>query len=115
VVEVADAGRCRWKTENENHNVLKTKGYHLTHNFGHGKAHIASVLLTLNLLAFLFHTVLGLVDGDYQRIRAQRRTRKGFFQDILALTKYLWFDSWQALLAFMLKGSNQKNKKLNTS
>ncbi|MEO0521251.1 MAG: ISNCY family transposase, partial [Cyanobacteria bacterium P01_A01_bin.116] len=75
----------------------------------------ASVLLTLNLLAFLFHTVLGLVDGDYQRIRAQRRTRKGFFQDILALTKYLWFDSWQALLAFMLKGSNQKNKKLNTS
>ena len=115
VVEVADAGRCRWKTENENHNVLKTKGYHLTHNFGHGKAHLASVLLTLNLLAFLFHTVLGLVDDQYQRIRAQRRTRKGFFQDILALTKYLWFESWQALLAFMLKGSKQKHRKLNTS
>lgn len=115
VVEVADAGRCRWKTENENHNVLKTKGYHLTHNFGHGKKHLASLLLTLNLLAFLFHTVLGLVDDDYQRIRKQRRTRKGFFQDILALTKYLWFESWQALLAFMLKGSNQKKNTVNTS
>ena len=115
VVEVADAGRCRWKTALENHNVLKPKGYRLPHNFGHGKAHLASVLLTLNLLAFLFHTVLGLVDDQYQRIRAQRRTRKGFFQDILALTKYLWFESWQALLAFMLKGSKQKHRKLNTS
>ena len=55
---VAAAGRCRWKTENENHNVLKTKGYHLEHNFGHGQQHLAACLLTLNLLAFLFHTVL---------------------------------------------------------
>jgi hypothetical protein len=26
VVLVTAAGQCRWKTENENHNVLKTKG-----------------------------------------------------------------------------------------
>jgi hypothetical protein len=39
-------------------------------------------------LAFLFHTVLTLVDRSYQRIRRQRGTRKGFFKDILALTKY---------------------------
>ena len=115
VVEVADAGRCRWKTENENHNVLKTKGYHLTHNFGHGKENLSSVLLTLNLLAFLFHTVLGLVDQQYQRIRKQRRTRKGFFQDILTLTKYLWFESWQALLVFMIKDANPRKNKANTS
>lgn len=58
VAQVVAAGRSRWKTENENHNVLKTKGYHLEHNFGHGQEHLASFLLTLNLLAFLFHTVL---------------------------------------------------------
>ena len=102
VIEVANAGRCRWKTENENHNVLKTKGYHLEHNFGHGKQHLATLLLTLNLLAFLFHTVLGLADERYQAIRQIRGTRQGFFQDILALTKYLYFDSWNALLEFML-------------
>lgn len=102
VIEVATAGRCRWKTENENHNVLKTKGYHLEHNFGHGKQHLATLLLTLNLLAFLFHTVLGLADERYQAIRQIRGTRQGFFQDILALTKYLYFDSWNALLEFML-------------
>jgi hypothetical protein len=102
---VAAAGRSRWKTENENHNLLKTKGYHLEHNFGHGQNHLAACLLTLNLLAFLFHTVLQLTDTDYQHIRQKRGTRKGFFQDILSLTKYLLFDSWQSLIEFMLYGS----------
>jgi hypothetical protein len=49
VPQLTSAGRSRWKTENENHNVLKTKGYHLEHNFGHGQHHLATVLLTLNL------------------------------------------------------------------
>jgi hypothetical protein len=56
----------------------------------------------LNLLAFLFHTVLHLVDALYQQIRQLRGNRKGFFQDILSLTKYLWFESWAALIDFML-------------
>ena len=37
VAEVVEAGRSRWKVENENNNTLKTKGYHFTHNFGHGQ------------------------------------------------------------------------------
>ncbi len=105
VIEVCRAGRGRWRTENENHNVLKNRGYHLEHNFGHGQQHLASLLLTLNLLAFLLHTVLHLVDERYQRVRCQRGTRKGFFQDILSLTKYLLFESWHHLLDFMLDDS----------
>jgi hypothetical protein len=31
VTELAASGRARWKTENENYNVLKNKGYHLEH------------------------------------------------------------------------------------
>ena len=49
-------------TSNENNNTLKTKGYHLEHNFGHGKQYLSNLLLTLNLLAFLFHTVLEIFD-----------------------------------------------------
>jgi hypothetical protein len=109
VSQVVRAGRCRWKTENENHNVLKTKGYHLEHSFGHGQNQLATTLLTLNLLAFLFHTVLHLVDKSYQRIRKQRGTRRGFFQDILSLTKYFLFDSWQHLIDFMLSDSPLPN------
>jgi hypothetical protein len=36
-VIIVQAGRSRWKVENENNNVLKTKGYHLEHSCGHGK------------------------------------------------------------------------------
>ena len=106
VFQVVSAGRSRWKTENENHNVLKTKGYHLEHNFGHGQRHLSTVLLTLNLLAFLFHTVLHLADLSYQQIRQKRGTRKGFFQDTLSLTKYFLFNSWQHLIDFMLSDSD---------
>ena len=102
VAEIVEAGRCRWKTENENHNVLKTKGYNLEHNFGHGQKHLSSTLLSLNLLAFLFHTILHLIDSRYQEIRRKRGTRRGFFQDILSLTKYFIFKSWQHLIEFML-------------
>ena len=62
VVEVSAAGGCCWKTKNESYNVLKTKGYCLEHNFEHGEKNLPKVLLTLNLLASLFHTVLQLVD-----------------------------------------------------
>jgi hypothetical protein len=102
IAEVVESGRCRWKTENENHNELKTKGYNLEHNFGHGQKHLSSTLLSLNLLAFLFHTVLQLIDSSYQEIRRKRGTRRGFFQDILSLTKYFIFKSWQHLIEFML-------------
>jgi hypothetical protein len=98
-------GANRWKTESGNHNVLKNRGYHLEHNFGHGLHHLSMFLLTLNLLAFLFHTVLGLVDQHYQRICQQRGTRRGFFQDLLSLTKYLLFEGWEHLLEFLLDES----------
>lgn len=103
VIPIVEAGRARWKVENENNNVLKTKGYHLEHNFGHGQQHLASFLLTLNLLAFLFHTVLELVDAKYRLLRQHLATRRTFFNDIQTLTRYLYFDSWQHLLDFMIK------------
>ena len=103
VAEIIRAGRARWKVENENNNTLKTKGYNLTHNFGHGKQHLSTLLATLNLLAFLFHTTLDLLDSSYQRIR-QFLPRKTFFDDLRALTRYLCFDSWEALMTFMIKG-----------
>jgi len=96
-------GRTHWKIENENNNVLKNRGYHLEHNFGHGKKHLSSFLLTLNLLAFLFHTVLELVDEKYQLLREELSARKTFFNDIRALLRYLLFESWEHLLDFMLE------------
>jgi len=94
-------GRARWKVENENNNVLKNKGYHIEHNFGHGSQHLASLLLSLNLLAFLFHTVLDLVDEQYRAIRQALGRRQTFFQDLEALLRYLVFETWEDVFAFM--------------
>jgi hypothetical protein len=104
VVKVVSSGRARWKTENENHNLLKTKGYHIEHNFGHGKKYLASIFLTLNILSFLFHSVLGLFDHYYLLVRQALGTRKTFFDDVRALTRYTCFSSWDALLDFMARG-----------
>jgi len=103
VAAIVAAGRARWKVENEHNNVLKTKGYHLEHNFGHGQQYLAAVLVTLNLLAFLFHTVLGLLDANYQLLRTTLGARQTFFNDIRTLTRYFVFDSWDHLLAFMIQ------------
>ena len=83
---------------------MKTKGYHFEHNFGHGTKNLSSVLATLILLAFLFHTVLEHVDKCYQLLRSALSSREMFFDDIRALTRYICFESWQLMLEFMLKG-----------
>jgi hypothetical protein len=108
VVDIVRAGRTRWKIENENNNTLKNHGYHLEHNFGHGIQYLSQLLITLNLLAFLFHTVLDIMDQKYQMLREKLPTRKIFFEHIRALTTYMFFTNWDALLQFMLDGLNKR-------
>ena len=98
------AARARWKIENENNNVLKTRGYHLEHNFGHGKKHLASLLLTMNLLAFAFHTLLEVTDSSYRLVRTAVGARRKFFQHLEALTAYWFFENWERLMDFMMRG-----------
>jgi hypothetical protein len=104
VVPIVRDGRARWKSENETNNVLKTKGYHLEHNFGHGEQFLANFMITLNLLAFLFHTLLDLLDEQYRALRLELVARKDFFNDLRALLRYMLFDNWNHLMHFMLVG-----------
>lgn len=104
VKPIIQAGRARWKTENENHNTLKNHGYHLEHNFGHGQHYLASVLIVLNVLAFLLHTVMDLTSEKYRQLRQELGARMAFFDDFRTLTRYLRFTSWDNLLDFMLNG-----------
>jgi hypothetical protein len=103
VEDVADAGRARWKVENEGFNVLKNQGYEFEHNFGHGHQHLSSVLLTMLFLAFLFHSVLHLTCTMYQAIRQALGARRNFFNDLRALTRYLYFSNWDDMIAFMFQ------------
>ena len=104
VAGLVAAGRARWKIENENNNVLKNRGYHLEHNFGHGKEHLSSLLATMNLLAFGLHTLLELADDSYRLIRATVGARRKFFTHLEALTTYVYFETWERLMDFMMRG-----------
>lgn len=99
VAELAACGRARWKIENETFNVLKTKGYHLEHNFGHGHDNLAAVLATLNLLAFACHTVCDLAETAWRQAMSTLGRRTRFFETLRSLTVYLVFPSWPDLLA----------------
>ena len=104
VAELAACGRARWKIENETFNTLKTKGYNLEHNFGHGKQHLAEFLATLNLIAFAMHTVADLADALWRAARKAVGTRKRFFEDLRALTTYLVFPTWALLVETLTAG-----------
>ena len=114
VDKIVKAGRSRWKIENEGNNVLKNHGYNLEHNFGHGQDNLCEFLLSLNLLAFLFHTVLDLVNPTYQKIRDLLVTRSTFFNDIRILLKYFWFKDWSDLFLFIVT-ENIPLKPVNSS
>jgi hypothetical protein len=68
------------------------------------KKNLSNLLLSLNLLAFLFHTLLELYDPRYRMIRQTLPRRDRFFNDVKALTQYMLFESWEALMLFMLEG-----------
>ena len=62
-------------------------------------------MLSLNLLAFLFHTVMEWSDDKYSLLRQVLARRQTFFDDIRALTRYIMvFESWSHLIDFMIDG-----------
>ena len=47
VREIVRGGRCKWKIENEVFNTLKNQGYHIEHNYGHGKKNLGCATILL--------------------------------------------------------------------
>lgn len=97
VADHAASGRSRWKVENETFNVLKTGGYHLEHNYGHGKKNLSALLVTFNLLAFAFHTVCDQAEETWRKARAKAGSRAQFFARLVAATSFLIFPDWEDL------------------
>jgi hypothetical protein len=77
---------ARWKIENESFNTLKTNGYNLEHNFGHGQHHLSAVLAILNLTAFALHTVAELLVALWRNALHHIGARTRFFAHLRAIT-----------------------------
>ena len=102
IAEIVACARARWKIENESFNVLKANGYHLEHNFGHGKQNLAMVFAAMNLLAFAIHTVCDCLEQLWIEARTAKRARKRFFEHIRTITAYLVFPDWQTLMQTLI-------------
>jgi len=103
VIEIASCGRARWKIENENNNTIKTKGYNLEHNFGHGNRYLSQTLCSLNILTFLFHTIQEFIDEQYIELRSLTNTRVEFFEELRAVSTYILFKNFELMLEWMIK------------
>ncbi len=95
---IVKGGRARWKIENEGFNTLKNHGYHLEHNFGHGKKNLSECFFLLNLLAFFFHQIFELTDLTYMKARSEFSARVEFWNIIRSIFKLFIFESWGQVL-----------------
>lgn len=93
VEKVMQAGRGRWKIENETFNTLKNQGYHFEHNYGHGYENLASVLALLMFLAFTVDQILQRSWLLFQQVRAGLRTKAKLWDSLRSLFKVLIFPS----------------------
>ncbi len=106
VGELVRIGRCRWKIENETFNTLKNQGYHLEHNFGHGKKHLSVNFFLLNLLAFFMHQIFELTDLLYQECRRAFGSRRNLWDHLRVSIRLLLFPDWETLLRRNLRPSD---------
>jgi hypothetical protein len=101
LVDLAKAGRARWKIENEHIQTLKIGGYRLEQNFGHGKRHLSNLLASMNILAFLVHTAFEFLDTRYRTLRFRYGSRVAFFQRFATLLEWALFENWDHVIAVM--------------
>jgi hypothetical protein len=85
LIELAEAGRARWKIENETFNTLKNQDYKLEHNFGHGKYYLSTVLALLMFLAFFVDQITRAFDQSFELALKEAKTLRDFRQKVRVL------------------------------
>lgn len=102
VAEIVRVGRAKWKVENEQFNVQKNGGYHLEHNYGHGKQHLSAVFYYLNVVAYLTHVILARGDQLLQQCRARISRREEMWNVIRTMMNFVVWESWRQMLEYIL-------------
>ena len=111
VIEIVNAGRCRWKIENECFNTLKNQGYNISHNYGHGTENLSYNMYLLTLLAFSFHQVFELTDGVYQECRKNSGSKRYMWEKFRSAIRHFNIYSWDTLMDFILHKERYFNEK----
>lgn len=100
-------GRSRWRIENETFNTLKNQGYHLEHNYGHGKVRLCTVLATLMLLAFLVDQIQQACCPLFRAVLAQLGSRRELWDQLRSHFRHFMFTSFRQLWTTVLTGAGR--------
>jgi len=102
-VELVAVARSRWKVENETFNTLKNQGYHLEHNYGHGKKYLSTNFALLTLLAFLTDQMAQHCDPYFEKALNSRKTKKGLWEKIRQVFDLIPCMSMNVIYRFICK------------
>ena len=102
--DVMRGGRARWKIENETFNTLKTQGYRLEHNYGHGQQHLATVFALLMMLAFFIDQIQESSCQLFRQARRRFRSRTSLWDKMRALFTSYFIDDWMFFWQSIIRG-----------
>lgn len=85
VIQIMQAGRSRWKIENETFNTLKNQGYGFDHNYGHGQQYLATTLAYLMLMAFTTDQLIQWCSQPFQVLWKEAKTKAKLWYTFRAL------------------------------
>lgn len=103
IEDLVAVARSRWKIENETFNTLKNQGYHLEHNYGHGKKYLATNFAILTFLAFLTDQIAQHLDKDFQEAKTVCKSFKSLWEKIRSIFYLLPTMSMNAIYRFIIK------------
>lgn len=101
--EFVAVARSRWKVENETFNTLKNQGYHLEHNYGHGKKYLATNFALLTILAFLVDQITQHLDTYFNKVWDKWGSKKLTWQKIREIFNHFPCASMNAIYRFLVK------------
>jgi len=103
VLQISQAGRARWKVENETFNTLKNLGYNFEHSYGHGKQHLSTIFCLLMMLAFLVDQIQESCCTVFQSCKERKGTYRGLWEAMRTLFQEVALGSWERFYDLLLK------------
>jgi len=108
VYTIMRGGRARWKIENETFNTLKNQGYHLEHNYGHGKQYLSSLFAFLTMLAFLVDQLQKRCCPLFQQALLKQHSMRGLWDKMRAFFFSFTIESWTTFFQALIYGQGRQ-------
>jgi hypothetical protein len=111
VFRLMQAGRARWKVENETFNTLKNQGYNLGHNYGLGEKNLSAIFTILMMLAFLIDQAQQMSCWLFQDALQKAESKRYLWESIRGFFHNYRVDSMETILRAIAHGFERRELK----